>query len=243
MAITTILIAAFIGSAVNAAPLLAIDQTDFDFGFAPQNSKVSHIFQLRNDGDDTLRIARVVPGCGCTQAPLADSILAPGQSTQLEIIFSTGHYNGAVTKRPRIETNESSTAKFVAITTNVAQRPDSTYPVQVRPYKLDMSQFGETVRDQMKFTIANVSDSNLGITLVSCPDKMMSIELPEEVPAGGSVDAIAKLSPSAAKLSFETSFTIQLGDAAKTRFTIPVKRTMKSPGQVAVDPKTNQTKP
>ena len=56
----TVLLAALVGSTVNAAPLLAIDQTDFDFGFAPQNSKVCRIFQLRNDGDDKMLNARVI---------------------------------------------------------------------------------------------------------------------------------------------------------------------------------------
>jgi len=241
--IVAMMLVAGICSTLDAGPLLATDQLEFDFGFSPQNSKVCRIFQLRNDGDDTLRITRVVPGCGCTQTPLADSILAPGETTQLEIIFSTGHYSGIVTKRPRIETNEAESGRYVAISTNVVQRPDSTYPVQIRPYKLDMSQFGETVRDQMKFAIVNVSDKNLGLTLVNCPDKLLSIELPSELPAGGSIEALAKLTPGAVKTSFETSFTIQLSDDAKTRFTIPVKRTIKSPGQTAATTGTNQQKP
>lgn len=47
---------------VMGAPLMKIPEKEFDFGYVPQNSKVSHIFWLYNRGDDTLKIKKVVPG-------------------------------------------------------------------------------------------------------------------------------------------------------------------------------------
>jgi branched-subunit amino acid permease len=58
LAVATLLI---VGSSV-AAPRLLIKQESFDFGYAPQNSKVSHIFWLYSIGDDTLKILSVKPG-------------------------------------------------------------------------------------------------------------------------------------------------------------------------------------
>ena len=78
----------FTGSSSGAANLV-IEEAEFDFGYVPQNSKVSHLFFLHNGGEDPLVIERVVPGCGCTRAPLKKSELAPGETTELEIIFST----------------------------------------------------------------------------------------------------------------------------------------------------------
>jgi hypothetical protein len=228
---------------LNAAPLLATDQLEFDFGYAPQNSKVCRIFELRNDGDDTLRITKVIPGCGCTKAPLKDSVLAPGERTELEIIFSTGAYTGLVTKRPRVETNEGGVSRNLMIATNVLPRPDSTYPIQIRPYKLDLSQFGETVRDQMKFTIANVSDGSLGLSLVSFPPELMTVQMPASVPAKGSVQGLVMLTEKAVETSFESSITIQLDDSAKTRFTIPIKRSVKSPVQATAQSTSGAKKP
>lgn len=49
------------GSAI-AVPRLTIDEANFDFGYAPQHSKVSHVFWLRSTGDDTLKILNVKPG-------------------------------------------------------------------------------------------------------------------------------------------------------------------------------------
>lgn len=51
----------FAGSAI-AAPRLTIKESEFRFGFVPQNSSVSHPFWLYSSGDDTLKILKVNPG-------------------------------------------------------------------------------------------------------------------------------------------------------------------------------------
>lgn len=45
-----------------AAPRLIMEHSTFDFGYAPQNSSISHDFWLKSAGTDTLRILKVVPG-------------------------------------------------------------------------------------------------------------------------------------------------------------------------------------
>ena len=55
-------IAAMLSSTVLGAPLMHLPEQEFDFGYVPQNSKVSHVFMIYNNGDDSLRIEKVVPG-------------------------------------------------------------------------------------------------------------------------------------------------------------------------------------
>lgn len=43
-------------------PLMELSEKEFDFGYVPQNSKVSHVFWIYNRGDDSLKILKVVPG-------------------------------------------------------------------------------------------------------------------------------------------------------------------------------------
>jgi hypothetical protein len=45
-----------------AAPRLVMPETEFNFGFVPQNSQLAHVFWLYSKGDDTLKIIQVVPG-------------------------------------------------------------------------------------------------------------------------------------------------------------------------------------
>ena len=109
-------------------------------------------------------------------------------------------------------------------------RPDSTYPVIITPYKLDLSQFGEKVRDRVEFDITNVSDEPLNVDLVSLKDEYFSVDLPDEIAPGETASAELILTDYGTKISFEKSFTFQLSDNAGSRFTVPVKRTMRTPG-------------
>jgi len=45
-----------------AQPKLSIPESEFDFGFVPQHSKISHIFWLHSTGTDSLNIIKVSPG-------------------------------------------------------------------------------------------------------------------------------------------------------------------------------------
>jgi len=41
---------------------LEVKQNNFDFGYVPQGTSISHVFWLKNVGGDTLRITDVRPG-------------------------------------------------------------------------------------------------------------------------------------------------------------------------------------
>lgn len=154
-------------------------------------------------------------------------LLAVGDSTRLEIIFSTKTYKGRIVKKPRIQTNEGPPDKYVSITSQVVARPDSTYPIILQPYKLDMSQFTDKVIDEAKFTIRNVSDKELDLSTVAVPGSLMELDLPGSVKPGESVEAKIKLKEAGVDMSFNKSITISVSDADESRFTIPVKRTIK----------------
>ncbi len=49
-------------ASANAESNLTIEQSSFDFGYAPQKSKLTHVFWLKSTGTDLLKIAKVVPG-------------------------------------------------------------------------------------------------------------------------------------------------------------------------------------
>jgi len=151
----------------------------------------------------------------------------------LEIIFSSGRRRGNQSKRPRIETNEGELAKYVQIKSNVVTNPDSTYPIRISPYKFDVSQFGDKKVKERKFVIENVSDQDLEIKLVDMPYGMFKLELPTKIKAGKSKSGKIIVLDEWMDKQFEKSLTIELTDAKNTRFTVPVKRTIRVPGQTA----------
>ena len=120
----------------------------------------------------------------------------------------------------------------MTIVANIVPRPDSTYPVIINPYKVDLSQLGEKVINQSPINIKNVSDQPLEISVVASESAYFELDLPKSVAPGQEVTGKVTLVKSAYGDSFTKSFTIELtapggGDAAKSRFTVPVKRTVR----------------
>ena len=46
----------------SAEPQLSIPDAVFNFGYAPQNSTITHVFWLHSTGTDSLKIIKVSPG-------------------------------------------------------------------------------------------------------------------------------------------------------------------------------------
>ena len=219
-----VMVVVLVAGSAFAEANLEIPSKTFDFGFVPQQSTISTDYWLKSTGSEELRILKVIPGCGCTKAPLEKDVLASGDSTRLEVIFDSKRFTNRVTKKPRIQTNVGDqTVEFMAM---VVRRPDSTYPVIVKPYKLDLTQQGDRVRDEIRFTIRNVSDQPLDLGVVATRDEYFSLELPKSVPAGGAAEGVLKLTEKGIASEFEKSFTFEVSDATTTRYTLPVKRSV-----------------
>jgi len=81
----------------------------------------------------------------------------------------------------------------------------------------------------MRFTITNVSDRTVSLTMVAGLPGTFDIELPEKIEAGKSASGKLTLTAEALESEFEKSFTFQVDDERNSRFTVPVKRSMKKP--------------
>ncbi len=44
------------------APSIHVDQPNFDFGEVPSDTLITHVFEVKNEGTDTLRIIRLKSG-------------------------------------------------------------------------------------------------------------------------------------------------------------------------------------
>ena len=115
------------------------------------------------------------------------------------------------------------------IISQVTDRPDSTYPIIIQPYKLDLTQFSEKVIKKKTLMITNLSDQKLQVSLVSIPDDLFEIKLPKSIKPRKSAKGELILKREAYGDSFEKSVTIEVvgvKDKEATRFTIPVKRSL-----------------
>jgi hypothetical protein len=218
------LLSLILAGTIHAGPAIEIPNATFDFGRVCQHAKVAHTFWIKSVGDDTLKITKIVPGCGCTQAPLKDSTIAPGDSTELEIFFSTRSFRGPVTKKPYLETNTPEGRVYVKFKSVLVPEPDTLMPISLSPYNLDVSQFTELPRRKAKFLIQNKGDRDYELKLIDWSRKYFDVKLPKVVKAGETAEGLVIVHKDKIKSEFEQSLTFEINDGKHTRYTLPVKR-------------------
>ena len=214
-----------VGSGI-AKPKLDIPETGFDFGFIFQNSIVSHKYLLRSVGDERVEITSVKPGCGCTKAPVGKNILEPGDSTWIELVFDSKHFQGSLTKGAFIYSSDTTGRHQIIFSGYIINNAQNTQPVSITPYKLDISQLSSKPRTEMEFTLKNGSNQDLTLTLVDFPEDYVTIDFPEKLAGGQSATGKIRLTDTALKEEFEKSFTFEANDPQHSRFTVPIKRTV-----------------
>ncbi len=89
-------------------PLTSVD-SDHDFGRLSQGSQVSHRYTVTNSSGQPLSIEGVQSSCGCTAAVVAEKHLAPGQSSAVEVHFTSGKLIGPFHKTVRVHTRPQGT--------------------------------------------------------------------------------------------------------------------------------------
>lgn len=210
--------AAFAGAELN------IPEPEFNFGHVVQHNHVSCVFWLKSVGDDTLRITNVVPGCGCTEAPIDDTLLAPGDSTALRIKFNSRQFRGRTSKKPFVMVEGDPNKHFVQIVSVVHSSDEQLSPLNFEPYRIDVSQFTERPRRRARFVIKNQSDRDYKLTLIEAAETNFDVDLPSEVKAGNEAVGSVTVHEDLVDEPFEQSITIEIDDEEGTRFTLPVRR-------------------
>ncbi len=85
---------------------IKFDKTTHDFGNIKKNAKdVKCIFTFTNTGNDMLFITRVVKSCGCTEPVYSKQPVMPGQTSEIEVGYTTTEIVGVFNKKLTIFTN------------------------------------------------------------------------------------------------------------------------------------------
>jgi hypothetical protein len=150
-------------------------------------------------------------------------VVAVGDSAEIELIFSVGHRKGGkIAKSASVTTNDNSQGNFrLSLSTEVYVEADSTHPVLLTPHEIN---FNEDNRDdKIKIKVRNQTPENLRMQLVSYPRGVLEVDVSDkEIKPDHDRDIKVKIDHDFKGDDFKKSFTIELNDAAKTRYTIPV---------------------
>jgi hypothetical protein len=104
--------------------------SNFNFGDIYRGQKVTHVFTIKNSGNDTLVIKNVSASCGCTAAMASTSVVPPKSTSKLDVTFNSEGYGGPAHKTVTVISNDPvNPSQQVNITANVllVLEPDPSY--------------------------------------------------------------------------------------------------------------------
>jgi hypothetical protein len=195
----------------------------FDFGFFATDARVVHTYPIINEGDDTLRIIKVKPGCGCTAAPLDKSNLGPGDTAHVDVFFDSKRLTGLVKKGVTILSNDPDEplreVSFISIT---GKKHPYVHP---KPAVINFGRMSaEKVNRTFKVELTNVTDAPVELEILDYSKDYIEVELEKDSLAiGESGDFLVTLKriPNDPRLyNFSATLSVNIEDI-RIHLTIP----------------------
>ena len=97
-----------------AFPVMAFDETEFDFGTIDKGNAVEHKFTFTNTGKAPLVIVDAKSSCGCTVPQYSKDPVQPGEKGELLVKYN-GSGTNQVTKTVTIKANTEKGTETVRI--------------------------------------------------------------------------------------------------------------------------------
>lgn len=211
--------------AANGKQKLVVSPDNFNFGVALKDTEMSANVWLKSVGSDTVEITKIETGCECTTIPLETNIIAPGDSVEISINWSTVGTYGSVKRHPRFYYKGSTDPARLELKASVVLMHDSTtMPVSIWPFKFEMANFSLMRVDSLEFKMINTTDKKAIPSLVTKLPAQCILEIPSEIPPFGQAWGFVKLKPEFLDKEFQSSFTLGFSNEPKFFITVPIRR-------------------
>lgn len=125
----------------------------------PKESPLKTNIKIKNIGNETLKISKMKPACGCTTAPLKQDELKPNESTDVEVTFNVAGNTGPVQKTIAIESNDPNSSHINYLLQAEVVRPLTILPSSYMTFST--MQVGMEGTAQVK--VKNTSNQNITI--------------------------------------------------------------------------------
>lgn len=106
-------------SETRAKTTMQFTETTHNFGTIKQDTKNTKIFTFKNTGSKPLIIEDAQGSCGCTVPKFPKEPIKPGESGEIEVVYSPGKQQGAQSKTVTITANTEPITSTINISANV----------------------------------------------------------------------------------------------------------------------------
>jgi len=101
-----LILSAYCPAETGKAGKISVDHIFYDFGYVPMDYRMVHTFKVTNIGEGNLSIQKITSNCDCTSANIGDTLLKPGDTTDLNIILHTRDYYGQTNRKINIYSSD-----------------------------------------------------------------------------------------------------------------------------------------
>jgi hypothetical protein len=156
------------------------------------------------------------------------SELAVGDSTWIELIFTTGSNKGSVSKSARVTTSDTIVGPVsISFKVDAADPTDSVLKLAAQPYELDFGPIEKKRRPKLETKIFNQSQEELELQIVAFPpDYFKKVELSDDdLKPGDDTKLKVELTRDREEEQFRKTITIEgrsKVNNSKFRLSIPV---------------------
>jgi len=214
------------GSAENK-PQARINNPEFDFGYVPQKSKVSHVFYLHNTGTSPLTVLKIKSGCSCTSASKIEKPIPPGDSAAVNITFNSGRYHSKVGKTTTIFTDDpDSSVLFLEIFAEVQKKDEMVPGLNISPRKLEIQINDDgAITDFDSLEIINNGPDSIAVNIIDISKNIIeNIIIPENIKPSEMISpSIEMNNTSLSEKTRGVSITFGFIGSDTTIVTVPIK--------------------
>jgi hypothetical protein len=194
-----------IAAACHADPeFTPIGEANFDFGKVKQGVKVTHTFQFKNTGTDTLLIHDVRSSCGCTAALVSKSRIAPGMLGEISTTFNTAGRTSRQKKSINVQTNDPGKQSFV-----FTLQGNIFVSYELKPTYLRFKAIKPGESSNAEVTLVNRTEKTITLGTPQTPREDLAVELDKtELKPGESTIVSGTFKPAANQSALTGSVTI-----------------------------------
>ncbi len=143
-------------------PKLVLSEESWNYGEVAPDKKLSHQFNIKNEGGEKLIIESVYSSCACVVTDLSAKEIAPGKETELTATFDPYGYEGEVSKFITIKSNDpEEPEKKIELTIHVLHVPNPDMTVSQQTFYLGEIDRLSQEKPTIQFTIYNSGDADL----------------------------------------------------------------------------------
>lgn len=100
-------------------PKITFEEVEYNFGDIAQGDKVEYKFVFKNEGTAPLVLSNVLTTCGCTAPSWPREPIAPGQTSEINVVFNSAGKRGPQNKTITVISNAVNENEKVRLIGNV----------------------------------------------------------------------------------------------------------------------------